>query len=234
MASEQPPKSSADSYGSFTDTKRARSDILEENFVKNSWFSSGLWQTPRLRKDWHTLHDEDDGRYSSLNTFFDVLFAITINTITLQLRNRQTLPEFYHWARYYGIMISLWLSTCEYSSRFDNDDVAHKIFWSLYGIGILGMLMHVRGDEWSSNSSVFSLCLGWVYILLGTHWFRCALAISRCFLFATVLGTAKLAFGFYRMKWRMFACVCSLCWRVRTLSLSSSSWLCKNWAQRRA
>jgi len=76
----------------------------------------------------------------------------------------------------------------EYSSRFDNDDVSHKIFWSLYGVGILGLLMHVEGDPGSSNAPVFALCFAWQYMLLAGHWFRCAIAIKRARFHCGLIG----------------------------------------------
>mmetsp|Transcript_31918 Transcript_31918/g.77785 ORF Transcript_31918/g.77785 Transcript_31918/m.77785 type:complete len:494 (-) Transcript_31918:268-1749(-) len=159
-----------------------------KRLIKNAWFSFGIWQVPRLRRDWNTLHDADDTHIRSMNAFFDTMFAISITHLGMELRAKQNYAALVNWCQYFGVIVSLWLSTTDYSSRFDNDDLAHKLFWAMYGIGVLGILMHTTGGCMSTNAAYFSLCIGAVYGLLACHYFRNAIALPRCRFFTSVLG----------------------------------------------
>jgi len=175
--------------------QNAKSEIADKkrnSLRKKAWFSLGLWQHPRLRKDWTTLHDEDDQHVQSLNAFFDTMFAFAISHLGFSVRAGQDLASMLHWGQRFGIYLSLWLSTVDYSSRFDNDDVPHKAFWSLYGIGALGMMIHGTGGSQSPNSCILSLCMGYLYTLLALHYYRNAFHLPSCRIFCVIRGSVHL------------------------------------------
>ncbi|GAB5358451.1 hypothetical protein AAMO2058_000458700 [Amorphochlora amoebiformis] len=158
-----------------------------KDFLQNAWFSFGIWQPPRLRRDWNTLRNEDSNHIRSMNAFFDTLFAISITHLGFELRKSQNTAALWHWVEKFGTIVSLWLSTADYSSRFDNDDLSHKLFWGLYGIGVLGMLMHCTGPPAGPNGPNFSLCISGVYLLLVLHYIRVVVYLPRCRIFVTTL-----------------------------------------------
>jgi len=170
-------------------------NLLEEDAIKYAWWSQGLVQAPRLRRDWDRFGEDDDRKYQSLNAFFDTLFSVVITSLGLEVRNQQSRRVLIHWAQYFGIVLSLWLSTAGYSSRFDNDDVVHKTFWSLYGVGVLGILMHSTGDLTSTNSNFFALFLSLIYFLLTLQWFRTGIHLPRCRFFCTIQGSIMLVYS---------------------------------------
>jgi len=159
-------------------------DKKKQNLLKNAWFSLGLWQAPRLRKDWDSMECEDEAHVQSLNAFFDTMFAFSISHLGFEVRSGQSFEALEHWVQRFGILLSLWMSTADFSARFDNDDVPFKIFWSLYGVGALGLMIHVTGD----NSSVFALCVGYTYLLLSLHYTRNAICLPRCRHFCTTMA----------------------------------------------
>mmetsp|Transcript_11820 Transcript_11820/g.16511 ORF Transcript_11820/g.16511 Transcript_11820/m.16511 type:complete len:604 (+) Transcript_11820:185-1996(+) len=169
--------------------KQGGCQLQDRSVVREAWFGDGIFQAPRLRCDWDSLNKGDDRKYVSLNAFFDTLYSVIITSLGLQVRQQQDMDILHHWIQYYGIVLSLWLASAEYSSRFDNDDVTHKIFWSLYGVGLLGIMMHVEdGPQVPMNSVVFMIFLGWTYFLLALSWFRCAWSLPRCRFHCTTYG----------------------------------------------
>eukprot|EP00466_Bigelowiella_natans_P004761 jgi/Bigna1/74095/fgenesh1_pg.27_\ len=153
------------------------------------------FKKPRLRKDWNSLNDPDATHIRSMNAFFDTMFAISITHLGIELRAGQNLKALHDWCQDFGIIVSLWLCTADYSSRFDNDDLSHKIFWGVYGMGTLGMMMHTTGGYESENASYFSLCLAGIYLLLALHYFRNAVALPRCTFFCSLLGSILLTYA---------------------------------------
>uniref|UniRef100_A0A7S0D2Y3 Uncharacterized protein n=1 Tax=Amorphochlora amoebiformis TaxID=1561963 RepID=A0A7S0D2Y3_9EUKA len=113
---------------------------------------------------------------------------------------KQTITVLYHYAQYIAITLSLWLTTAGYSSRFDNEDISHKIFWSVYGVGVLGLQMHSTGPLTSPNSVYFAFFLSLIYVILSFQWLMCGIALRRCRLYCLMqtvimLVVAAIAFA---------------------------------------
>mmetsp|Transcript_16444 Transcript_16444/g.24779 ORF Transcript_16444/g.24779 Transcript_16444/m.24779 type:complete len:509 (-) Transcript_16444:143-1669(-) len=177
-------------YGTFRPEKvESTVDVL-----KNYWFAAGILQKPRLLgREWNSNTNNVERKFTSLNAFCDTLFSVIISSLGSELRAKQTIPTLFHYVQYIAITLSLWLSTAGYSSRFDNEDVQHKLFWSLYGVGVMGMLMHSTGDIESDNARYFSLCLAFVYATLAFQWIRSGVFLPRCRVYCT-MQTAFMAF----------------------------------------
>lgn len=57
--------------------------------------------------------------------------------------------------RYFGTFWVAWTLGAEYGARYNDDDLAHKIFWGLYGLGVVGMVAHASGGPVGANAGPF-------------------------------------------------------------------------------
>eukprot|EP00465_Bigelowiella_longifila_P012858 CAMPEP_0185256190 /NCGR_PEP_ID=MMETSP1359-20130426/5258_1 /TAXON_ID=552665 /ORGANISM="Bigelowiella longifila, Strain CCMP242" /LENGTH=329 /DNA_ID=CAMNT_0027840587 /DNA_START=143 /DNA_END=1132 /DNA_ORIENTATION=- len=161
----------------------------------NAWFVLGLWQGPRLRKDWNDVFKAEDRHIQSMVLFFDTIYAFAVSRLGRELHdpNNQNWDGIFNWWKRFGVIMSVRLTTVDFSSRFDNDDIPFKMFWALYGIAVLGMCMHSTSGASSTNAHRFSLSAGIVYALLSLHYFRHSW-LKRCRFFCCLRGVLHLGF----------------------------------------
>uniref|UniRef100_A0A7S2XI00 Uncharacterized protein n=1 Tax=Lotharella oceanica TaxID=641309 RepID=A0A7S2XI00_9EUKA len=170
--------------------RERRIEERKKHLMENAWFTLGLWQGPRLRKDWDNLEEDEKRRISSMGMFFDAMFSFTISSLGRELRvgDNQNVHGITNWWQRFGCLLSIWLLTVDFASRFDNDDVAFKLFWALYGLAALGMMMHSTGGPTSRNAPWFTLSLAVLYGLLALQYFRHAFYLARCRFFCQIRG----------------------------------------------
>jgi len=166
---------------------------IEERVKKlrtNAWFTLGLWQKPRLRRDWDNVDEPEKYTVNSLSLFFDSMFSFTISNLGFEVRDpeNQDIDGVLNWWKRFGVIFSLWMITTDFSARFDNDDIPFKIFWGIWGIGSLSMMIHSTGGPGSRNAPTFAYSVGYLYGLLALQYFRHGFWLKRCRLFCLLEG----------------------------------------------
>lgn len=86
---------------------------------------------------------------------------------------------------YFFAWFSAYKNGAEYALRFNDDDLTHKIGWTLYGFCCMGMLIHTSGSIGGYNSSNFSFALFCCHVLVAIGQFRAALGIPAARFSAT-------------------------------------------------
>mmetsp|Transcript_25894 Transcript_25894/g.62382 ORF Transcript_25894/g.62382 Transcript_25894/m.62382 type:complete len:552 (+) Transcript_25894:149-1804(+) len=181
----------------LNESDRKKFHNRQKSLQDNAWFMLGLWQGPRLRKDWEDDDKEEDRHILSLNLFFDAMFSFTISHLGFEVRNTndQDVAAVINWWKRFGIIMSLWLTTAEFSARFDNDDIPHKFFWSLYGLSSILMMVHSTGGPNSRNAIFFAGSVAVLYLLLALHYYRNARSLPRCRFFCLIRAALCLVFS---------------------------------------
>ena len=72
-----------------------------------------------------------------------------------------------------------WIIGSEYAARYNNVDFTHKIFWMMYGVGVVGMLMHTSGGISGPNGSMFCASTAFVCACVACMTLRLALYVER-------------------------------------------------------
>jgi len=135
-----------------------------------------MFQSPRLRVN--DKSDPNPGGLSSTEQFFNVCFcaAFGIAKVDKYLVATQSIPLF---LAYFFAWWSAWVLGSEYASRYNNVDFTHKIFWTMYGMGVVGMLMHTGGGVDGPNAYGFCCSIAGVNVFVGTMTLRVALAVPE-------------------------------------------------------
>lgn len=125
------------------------------------WFEGGLFRKARLRAD----DKEFASKLSSHEAFFNVIFAAactnlspqhTVATVDALLSccpdGYAKLDSYlvfdrdpYLFCLYFLAWYSAYKTGAEYALRYNDTDLTHKIFWSIYGFCCMGMLIHTSG-----------------------------------------------------------------------------------------
>eukprot|EP00440_Ansanella_granifera_P075942 gb/GFBE01082412.1/.p1 GENE.gb/GFBE01082412.1/~~gb/GFBE01082412.1/.p1 ORF type:complete len:862 (+),score=151.39 gb/GFBE01082412.1/:1-2586(+) len=97
------------------------------------------WHTPRLIADWREIREgrASIATVSSQEHFFTVLFAVCVFQLNMDLRDNQDL-EIY--VLQFLIFLGILMTGKRYANRYGDEDLAHKILWSVYGFLLLLML----------------------------------------------------------------------------------------------
>jgi len=105
------------------------------------------WHRPRLLKDWGTLDSSVGAQVSSQEHFFTVLVAVAVFQLNEAIGKDHRLDVYIvRFVALYGIV---W-ATMRYAARFNDDDLAHKILWALYEVGLL---LIMEGQSMGSDLS---------------------------------------------------------------------------------
>jgi hypothetical protein len=160
------------------------------------WFLSGLWQPPRLMRDWQNIRDEDNRRITWAELFFDLIYVTAIAKLGEALRSGITGEElddesisFRDYVVVFTVVFQLWASTVIYATRFNTDDLFHKIWLSLVMVGMVLVGMHVKGGLAGSNTTWLAGSMASLRVLLVLAYLRVAYHVPRArWISLTVVG----------------------------------------------
>jgi hypothetical protein len=121
-----------------------------------------------------TLEVTDDCPSSLVAVAFCAAFGVAKVDKYLVVSQSASLFMCYFWA-WWGA----WVLGSEYASRYNNVDFTHKIFWTVYGMGVVGMLMHTGGGVDGPNAHGFCMSIAGVNFFVGAMTLRVALNVPE-------------------------------------------------------
>eukprot|EP01124_Arcella_intermedia_P026492 TRINITY_DN498_c0_g1_i1.p1 TRINITY_DN498_c0_g1~~TRINITY_DN498_c0_g1_i1.p1 ORF type:complete len:865 (+),score=159.22 TRINITY_DN498_c0_g1_i1:1693-4287(+) len=138
-------------------------EAFESENIKKEYLR-GLFVLPRLHQ-W-VEYDENckepilwlDGRErtaSSTELFYDLIFVTVISKLTHLLASHHE-----HWFSFVVLYTSIWrvwITNSGYSSRFDTDDLAHKLFYYSQMVGVIAMGLYCEHAYLDDGSQGFSI-----------------------------------------------------------------------------
>ena len=108
---------------------------------------------PRLLKDWQDLDSRIGAGVSSNEHFFTVLLAVAVFSLNESLAKTNDVQRYT--VTFFTFAASLG-STMAYASRFNDEDAAHKLLWSVYELLLMLQLEGLTADP-SSQFSLFKI-----------------------------------------------------------------------------
>lgn len=140
-----------------------------------SVFVKKMFRKPRLVVDWQSLREHHGSHIATQEIFFSCCFAMMMGGLRVKLASDQNIRYFsYH----FGILWSLVSNASDYATRFNDDDLWHTFLWGGYGIGLVGIMMHIN------ESAGFHIAVATTEIWMALAWIRIAVALPRCRIFA--------------------------------------------------
>ena len=144
--------------------------------------SKGLWEPPRLRV---SADNEEERRATWLELFFDLIFVVAIAELAHYLDGHVGLSGFFSFVALFVPTWWCWLGSTFYATRFDTDDLGHRLLTLLqmalvaalavnvhHGLGesVVAVVKGVAQKEWDVASVVAALLglsiafsLWWIY-----------------------------------------------------------------------
>ncbi len=108
---------------------------------------NGLWQPPRLRVD---EGEEKERRVTWLELFYDLVFVVAIAELVHNLEKDVSLSGFFSFAALFVPVWWCWVGATFYATRFDTDDLGHRLL-TLLQMAIIATLAvnvhHGLGDS---------------------------------------------------------------------------------------
>src|SRR4028118_624725 len=134
--------------------------------------AKGLWQPPRLRVGQDL---EEERRATWLELFYDLVFVVAIAEVAHKLHGEVSLLGFVSFVALFVPIWLCWLGATFYATRFDTDDLGHRLLTLLQMALIAALAVNVHhGLEESSVG--FALCYAAVrsiliiqYLVAGYH-----------------------------------------------------------------
>ncbi|HEY9905513.1 MAG TPA: low temperature requirement protein A, partial [Candidatus Sericytochromatia bacterium] len=84
-----------------------------------------LWRPPRL----HTSKDNEKERHATwLELFYDLVFVVAIAELAHNLEGDTSLSGFFGFVFLFIPIWWCWVGTTFYATRFDTDDLGHRLF----------------------------------------------------------------------------------------------------------
>eukprot|EP00746_Dinoflagellata_sp_MGD_P138201 gnl/MRDRNA2_/MRDRNA2_71895_c0_seq1.p1 gnl/MRDRNA2_/MRDRNA2_71895_c0~~gnl/MRDRNA2_/MRDRNA2_71895_c0_seq1.p1 ORF type:complete len:949 (+),score=114.72 gnl/MRDRNA2_/MRDRNA2_71895_c0_seq1:127-2973(+) len=140
-------------------------------------------QLPRLRTSWHTGETEDEALVGKITTQ-EALWSVIITMGVAGMRD-QVLQDFdivwyiLHFFVFWGVKSA----SINYATRFNDDDAFHSIMWTVFNLGLTGMVTCLYHDLQGLAAST-SAC----YALIALAYFRIGLYIPETRRFCVVHG----------------------------------------------
>jgi len=153
-----------------------------------------IYAKPRLRVD-----DKSQGAASGHEAFFNTCFGIALTGSGkiqgfLLNANHGTTEALLNFLLYFSAYWSAYRTGANYAVRYNNSDLSHKFFWTLYGLAVAGMLIHTDGGVQSTlNEKYFSRFSALVHFMIGLKNFHVAAYIEEIRTSATWHGVASLS-----------------------------------------
>jgi hypothetical protein len=175
-------------------------------------FSGFRWREPRLVKDWADLEKRTGANFSGQELFFNVCFAVLMGKLRGQLQTNQDVQAYA--ARWCAVW-TLIASGADYATRFNDDDAFHRLFWSGYGFGLMGLMVHTEGE---ADESRFAACMAGTLLWTVLANIRVALSLPRCRVMTTYFASWLLVNGGF---WAVIAQQPASSWAKRLLTLQA-------------
>ncbi|CAK9058643.1 unnamed protein product [Durusdinium trenchii] len=176
--------------------------ILERWLSEKKDFPSGWqWKRPRLLKDWTTLKEVIGPCLTSHEHFFTIMLAVVIYKLNENLGETKHVEI---WVLLFFSFYIIFSASFVYAARFNDNDGAHKLIWSLYQFQLLFMLEGLSTDDEEVQFNILALSSAAMFLLLSLGFFgRAAVGVrrARCwmgsfavlYLFCDLIGV----FGFF-------------------------------------
>jgi len=161
--------------------------VILFNVLLHRWFEGGLpnkwkWNEPRLETEKHFSRlasvVSQKNNHESQEIFFNGLVGICIFALNQELMVDYNVEAcFLRFALLYVVL----MSCTRYAARFNDDDLAHKLNWSLLEFVLLLMLLGLGApDGGTGRWALFKVAAAGVFFLLGfAFWGRMAAGIPK-------------------------------------------------------
>lgn len=103
--------------------------------------SKGLWEPPRLRV---STDKEEERRATWLELFFDLIFVVAIAELAHYLDGHVSLSGFFGFVALFVPIWWCWLGSTFYATRFDTDDLGHRLLTLLQMALVAALAVNVH------------------------------------------------------------------------------------------
>lgn len=103
--------------------------------------SKGLWEPPRLRV---SADNEEERRATWLELFFDLIFVVAIAELAHYLDGHISLSGFFGFVALFVPIWWCWLGSTFYATRFDTDDLGHRLLTLLQMALVAALAVNVH------------------------------------------------------------------------------------------
>ncbi|MEW6497372.1 MAG: low temperature requirement protein A [Cyanobacteriota bacterium] len=103
--------------------------------------SKGLWEPPRLRV---STDKEEERRATWLELFFDLIFVVAIAELAHYLDGHVSLSGFFGFVAVFVPIWWCWLGSTFYATRFDTDDLGHRLLTLLQMALVAALAVNVH------------------------------------------------------------------------------------------
>ena len=158
-----------------------------------------LWQPPRLRT---VGEQEEERRATWLELFYDLVYVAAIAEVAHYLHGHLSLAGFFGYVLMFVPIWWSWVGATYYATRFDTDDLAHRLLTLLQMVAIAILAVNVH-DGLGKNSDAFALsyvvvrCILIIqYLNAGYHnreargltrWYTTGFSVAAAIWFASIL-----------------------------------------------
>ena len=133
------------------------------------------WQPPQLRVG----HDREEHRQATwLEMFFDLVFVVVVAELANNLSRDVSMRGFAEFVLLFLPVWWAWMGAAFYSTRFDSDDLSHRLHTALQILAVAAMAANVHGGL-RETSQGFALCYAAVRAILVHQYLRAGRAIPR-------------------------------------------------------
>jgi len=149
-----------------------------------------LFHPPRVIVDWNDIGTAHGANMVSQEGFFNGCFAMLAGMLRARF---EADGDLFTLATRLGVVWSLLSNASDYATRLNDDDLWHTLLWSGYGLGLVGVMMHLGMPQ------LFQLGVAATQLWLALFWLRAGVSLPRCRGFAKfyvsllVLSAALLA-----------------------------------------
>ena len=115
--------------------------------------TKSLWQPPRLRT---VGENEEERRATWLELFYDLVFVAAIAEVAHYLHGHLSIAGFFGYVLLFVPIWWSWVGATFYATRFDTDDLGHRLLTLLQMVAIAVLAVNVH-DGLSKSSDGFAL-----------------------------------------------------------------------------
>ncbi len=124
----------------------------------------GLWQPPGLRIG---ESSEEERHATWLELFYDLIFVAAIAQLAQKLYEDISLPSFFSVVVLFLPIWLSWFGTTLYATRFDTDDLGHRLLTALGMLAIAAMAVNIRhGLNETSAGFAFSYAISRIVLVI--------------------------------------------------------------------
>ncbi len=124
----------------------------------------GLWQPPGLRIG---ESSEEERHATWMELFYDLIFVVAIAQLAQKVYEDISLPSFFSFVVLFLPIWLSWFSTTLYATRFDTDDLGHRLLTALGTLAIAAMSVNIRhGLDETSAGFAFSYAISQIVLVI--------------------------------------------------------------------